>query len=67
MSDFWYRLTRGRYSIRIALAKLDFNIHTISDCICFRNVSYVVDLSRVTKRRARSLIFPSLPEPLLPQ
>ena len=33
---------------------------------CFSNVSYVVDLSRVTKRRARSLIFSSLAQPLLP-
>ena len=34
---------------------------------CFSNLSYVFDLSRVTKRRARSLIFSSLPEPLSPQ
>ena len=32
-----------------------------------QHVSYVVDLSRVTKRRARSLIFSSLAQPLLPQ
>ena len=34
---------------------------------CFSNVSFVVDLSRVTKWRARSLIFSSLAQPLSPQ
>ena len=34
MSDFWYRIRRGRCSISIALAKLDFNVHAVSACIC---------------------------------
>ena len=36
MSDFWYRIRRGRCSISIALAKLDFNVHAVSACICKR-------------------------------
>ena len=34
MSDFWYRVRRGRCSISIALTKVDFNIHAVSACIC---------------------------------
>ena len=34
MSDILHRVRRGRCSIRIALTKLDFNVHAVSSCIC---------------------------------
>ena len=34
MSDILHRVRRGRCSIRIALTKLDFNVHVVSSCIC---------------------------------
>ena len=34
MSDFWYGVRKGRFSISIALTELDFNVHAVSACIC---------------------------------
>ena len=34
MSDFWYRVRRRQSSKSIALTKLDFNVHSVSACIC---------------------------------
>ena len=34
MSDFWYGVRIGRFSISIALTELDFNVHAVSACIC---------------------------------